>query len=108
MIAKRLELESDQEASYAALSAEVAAIVSVAGLPPSSCADGRAVTRPYAAALRTPSFERWRALSIGQSWRLSQAARPRPRTPSTSPQSPRARDCVPFSPKTADAPPVEG
>jgi hypothetical protein len=62
MIAERLlDLESDQEASYAALCADVATIVAVAGLPRSSREDGSAVTRAYAAALRTPSIERWRA-----------------------------------------------
>lgn len=61
MIAEKVELDSDQQASYVALCADVAAIVGVVGLPRSSREDGRAVTRAYAVALRAPSIERWRA-----------------------------------------------
>jgi hypothetical protein len=61
MIAEKLELEPDQEASYVALCADVATIVGVVGLPRSSREWGRAVTRAYAAAMRAPSIERWRS-----------------------------------------------
>jgi hypothetical protein len=61
MIVEKLNLDSEQQASYVALCADVATIVGVAGLPRSSRDDGRAVTRTYAAALRAPSIERWRA-----------------------------------------------
>lgn len=61
MIAAKLELDSDQQDSYVALCADVATIVGVVGLPRSSREDGRAVTRAYAAALRAPSIEHWRA-----------------------------------------------
>jgi hypothetical protein len=61
MIAEKRELDSDKQASYVALCADVATIVGVVGLPRSSREDGCAVTRAYAATLRAPSIERWRA-----------------------------------------------
>jgi hypothetical protein len=54
-------LDPDQRASYLALSDDVLTIVSVAGLPPSAYEEGRALTRAYANALRSPSLKRWRA-----------------------------------------------
>ena len=52
--------DPDQRASYLALSEDVLTILDVAGLPPAACKEGRALTRAYANALRSPWPECWR------------------------------------------------